>query len=428
MKAMALIQGFISFFSPCVLPLIPVYFGIFAGGLPEDAETFTQTQRLRVFRNCLLFILGVCCSFFLLGLSASVLGQLFLSRQTVFILIGGIFIILFGIYQLDVLPPLPFLEKDRHLSFSVDGKFGAGAAFLMGFFTSFGWTPCIGPTLTSILILTASETDRSEGLLLTLLYTLGFIVPFLLLGLFAGKALQLFKNLRPAIRYIKKIGGILLIVTGLLLVSGQFNRISAFFGAFAAESSWEENDASDTEGTSDGSDAIATDDGADTSGADENGTETNSDTDTSNNEEDSSGYAATDFSLTDQYGNTLSLSDYSGQVVVLNFWATWCPYCVAEMPDLQTLSEEYAEQGVVVLGVAFPGINGEGSAEEIASYLEENGITYPVLMDEEASLLYAYGITSFPYTYIINADGNIDSYIPGAVSYETLEKYVTRAF
>ena len=135
---------------------------------------------------------------------------------------------------------------------------------------------------------------------------------------------------------------------------------------------------------------------------------------------------ALDFTLTDQYGETHTLSDYQGQTVFLNFWATWCGPCKMEMPDIQALYEEWDENAgdLVVLGVAGPGIGREGSAEDIAAFLEANGYTYPVVMDDTGTLFYQYGISAYPTTFMIDPEGNVFGYVQGAVSREIMDDIV----
>ena len=112
---------------------------------------------------------------------------------------------------------------------------------------------------------------------------------------------------------------------------------------------------------------------------------------------------------------------------MINFWATWCSPCRAEMPEIQKLYEEYSREGedaLIVLGVAGPGIGQEGTEEEITDFLEENGYTYPVLMDPEGSLFADYGIRSFPTTFMIDREGNVFGYLTGQMTYEIMEDIV----
>lgn len=139
---------------------------------------------------------------------------------------------------------------------------------------------------------------------------------------------------------------------------------------------------------------------------------------------------APDFKLTDQYGKEHRLSDYKGKVVLLNFWATWCKYCVQEMPDLQKLHEKYSAQEdpqLVLLALAAPGQGGELDTEGIEAFLSENGYTYPTLMDTEGSVFATYGASSLPTTFVINREGGVFGYVPGAMTAEMLQKVVDQA-
>lgn len=135
--------------------------------------------------------------------------------------------------------------------------------------------------------------------------------------------------------------------------------------------------------------------------------------------------------LKDQYGKEHNLENYKGKVVFINFWATWCGYCVEEMPYLEKLAKAYPND-VVVLGIAGPKSNSapnnpDVSKEEIIKFLEERKVTYPVLFDETGEVFDEYGIQFFPTSYIVGADGYLASYIPGAVTESDLRKAVEKA-
>ena len=138
---------------------------------------------------------------------------------------------------------------------------------------------------------------------------------------------------------------------------------------------------------------------------------------------------AIDFSLRDQYGTLQNLAAYRGKIIFLNFWATWCGPCREEMPYIQNLYEKYLEEedsDVVILSVATPGLGGEGSQQDIEAFLNENGYTYPVIMDPEGTLLQAYGITAFPTTYMIDPEGNIYGYMPGSMDQRMMEAIIRK--
>ena len=138
---------------------------------------------------------------------------------------------------------------------------------------------------------------------------------------------------------------------------------------------------------------------------------------------------AIDFTLTDQYGQEHSMESLKGKTVFLNFWATWCPWCVVEMPDIEALYHELGEnQGdVAILGVAAPSSFDTATEEEIAAFLEEHECTYPVLMDQAGSLFVPYNASSLPTTVLIRPDGYVLGYIAGALSKEQMLDLIQRA-
>lgn len=140
---------------------------------------------------------------------------------------------------------------------------------------------------------------------------------------------------------------------------------------------------------------------------------------------------APDFTLVDQYGEEHTLSDYEGKTVFLNFWATWCGPCKREMPEVQALYEKYGnnEGDVIVLGVANPKseeypYHQDVTQPEVEQFLEDGGYTFPVVMDVTGEVFYSYGISAFPTTFMIGADGNVFGYVPGALTGDMMESIV----
>ena len=220
-------EGFLSFFSPCVLPLIPVYISYLAGnGRKINNDGTIVYERKKVFFNTLFFVLGISSVFFLLGLSFSALGFFFNKNSDLFSKIGGIIIIIMGLVQLNVIK-LNFLKMEKRIHLNIDTvKMNPLLAYIMGFTFSFAWTPCVGPALSSVLILASNSGNAFTGSLLVLIYTLGFVIPFIILGMFTTETLNFFKEKRNLVKYTIKIGGIILIIIGIMTLTGTFTTIS----------------------------------------------------------------------------------------------------------------------------------------------------------------------------------------------------------
>ncbi len=419
------LQGLLSFFSPCVLPLLPVYMGYLSGGtLKEDENGIRHYDRARVMVNTLFFVIGISFAFFLLGMGLSTLGRFFSGNQLLFVRIGGIIIILFGLYQLGILGSSRLLNSERRLPINISKlSMSPLTALVMGFVISFAWSPCIGPVLSSVLIMAASSASTSVGFLLIGVYTLGYVIPFLLVGVFTTSLLEFFGKHRGVVKYSVKVGAVLMIFMGILMFTGKLNSISSYLSQFTgAEVGVEE--------TSDDASKASYEDSAADQVSGSMKAEASSELAQEKAPQEQAKILAPDFTLVDQYGNTHTLSDYRGKIVFLNFWATWCPPCRAEMPDIQALYEKYSQDetsDVVILGVAFPNVGSETDVDGIAKFLEENGYTYPVVMDEGGTLQLPYYITAFPTTFMIGTDGSVLGYIPGSMTREIMEDVIHQA-
>ena len=421
------LQGLLSFFSPCVLPLLPLYIGYLSGGTAVKGEDGRMHyKQSKVLLHTVFFVTGVSSAFFLLGLGVSAVGGFFHSYQAMFARTGGILVMLFGLYQMGIFGISSVLGKEHRLPFRLD-RFAMSpvTALLMGFTFSFAWTPCVGPALTSVLLMAASAATKAQGFVLIGVYTMGFVLPFLFVGLFTPQLLELFKKYRGVVQYTVKIGGILMVLMGILMFTGKMNDVTGYLSRISGtqvsqtesmeESTVPEKAEADNEG---GSTEPGTG-GSESTTAEEASGETAADA--------RPVIPAVDFELEDQYGNIHRLEDYRGKTIFLNFWATWCPPCKAEMPDIQKLYEKSSTEGedaVIVLGVAAPNMGQEGSEEEIAAFMEEKGYTYPVLMDTEGELFASYGIMSFPTTFMIDRDGNVFGYVSGMLSADMMDSIV----
>ncbi|GBE06584.1 thiol:disulfide interchange protein DsbD precursor [bacterium BMS3Abin10] len=222
---LAFFAGVLSFLSPCVLPLLPSYVSYITGVSFEDLTGNADRVRVRflTLTNSLVFILGFSFVFTLLGASSSAVGGLFFQYQDYLRIIGGVLIIIFGLFVAGFLK-LDFLMRDKkvHLQFKPAGYIGT---FAVGMTFGVGWTPCIGPILGSILMYAGSAGSVTYGAKLLSVYSLGLGIPFLLSSLALNTFLSHSRKLQRHMRVIMVISGLLLIVFGILLLTDMVTRL-----------------------------------------------------------------------------------------------------------------------------------------------------------------------------------------------------------
>ena len=379
------IEGLLSFFSPCILPILPVYLSILSNSnvdmLKNGEDKFIKTA---LFKNTILFVLGISTTFFILGSSVNILSSFFSENKNYILIIGGIIIVFMGLFYVDIIKST-LLSREKRINIKIK-EMNSLSAFILGFTFSFGWTPCIGPILTSVLIMASSSSSEITANLLIIVYTIGFVLPFIIVAGFYSKLFKSIDKMKNYMGIIKKICGVILIISGLVMVfngvtninkSKQYNNIEKY------EIINDEEDNGDKE-------------------------------------------MAIDFTLKDQYGNEHTLSEYRGKTIFLNFWGTWCPPCRGEMPYIEELYNEYGKNNnyIIILGVAAPNLGREGSEEEIVNFLSENNYTFPVVMDFGGELVYKYDIRAFPTTFIINDNGEIVHKIVGAMDKENMKMMI----
>ena len=223
----ALLAGTISFLSPCVLPLVPGYLSFVAGrSVDELQEQRGHWERFAIFGTSLAFVLGFSTVFIALGASASAVGQLLLTYKNEATVIGGALIVVFGLFMTGLLN-LRWLNLDLRWVHRVEhGGGGWLTAYLLGLAFAFGWTPCIGPILGSILTVSASSTTGLSGVALLAVYSLGLGIPFLLTALFLERFLVHMKTLRRWSAPIHIGSGVILIVMGVIMMTGQLTALS----------------------------------------------------------------------------------------------------------------------------------------------------------------------------------------------------------
>jgi len=220
----AFISGLLSFFTPCILPLVPSYLIYISGITFDDTGQLIKEQRKKVFSHSLSFIFGFSFVFVTLGLSTSLLGTFFAQFHAYIIRLGGIILIVLGLFYLDIIK-IPFFNRQYVMQLE-RRPIGLAGSFIVGITFSLGWTPCVGPALSSILIMASMTKKVSHGAYLLAMYSLGLAIPFLVSSLIFDKLLALLKRYGSIARYVVKVLGVMLIILGLLLVTSYYNLIN----------------------------------------------------------------------------------------------------------------------------------------------------------------------------------------------------------
>ncbi len=377
--------GILSFLSPCVLPLVPGYISLISGVSIDRLKEGTSSRRA-VILNSLAFNAGLSVIFLVLGTTAGLVGAAITSNPWIRI-IGGIVIIAFGL-QLIGLLRITALYKDTRF-FSDEKPRGMLGSAALGMAFAAGWTPCIGPILGGIIGLAATSGGWRSGLVLSAFYSAGLAVPFLLTGLGINKFLGFYGRFRKHLHKVEVVSGIVLILVGLLVMTGQSTLLAS--SRFMA---WLPN----AEGWLKLKDPIAP--------APSTASTRNFET-------------VPDVEFQTLAGKPFRLSELHGQVVLLNFWATYCIPCREEIPALNSLQHDLEAQGLKVVGASL-----DDDAAGVNSYQKEvRKFDYEVLLGgSDAKTRFEQSV--LPTTYLIDRLGRIRQKIIGARDRATWEATV----
>ncbi len=367
--------GILSFLSPCVLPLVPGYISLISG-VSIDRLKEGASSRRAVILNSLAFNAGLSVIFLVLGTTAGLVGAAITSDPWVRI-IGGLVIIAFGL-QLIGLLKIPALYKDTRF-FSDEKPRGMLGSAALGMAFAAGWTPCIGPILGGIIGLAATSGGWRSGLVLSAFYSAGLAVPFLLTGLGINQFLGFYKNFRKHLHKVEVVSGIVLILVGLLVMSGQSTLLAS--SRFMA---WIPN----VEGLLNlRQPAPVAPPPAPTTKFE----------------------PVPDVEFQTLAGKPFRLAQLQGQVVLLNFWATYCLPCREEIPALNSLQHELRSQGLKVVGASL-----DDSVAGVNAYEKEVAkFDYEILLGgSDAKVKFAQSV--LPTTYLIDRQGRIRQKVIGA--------------
>ena len=365
------VEGVISFFSPCILPLIPLYLGYLTQNAKEVNEDGSISyQQGKVLAYTCLFILGISTTFFIAAFFQNQLAKILASYTGTIGCIGGILLIVLALIQIGIFKRITFTKEFR-LPIVIK-KMNVFTAYLLGFTFSFAWTPCIGPMLSSVMVLALS--DATMGSFYIVSYALGFMIPFLLLGLFTSTILDALKKYRAITQYCIKLGGILLLVMGILLLGNSIKQVQANKNSTIISSEM---------------------------------------------------YAGTDlelynFSLPLSNGGEMELASQFGKDTIVSFIASWCPYCKMEIEVLNDLYKE----GYNVVSIMTPKVGREVGKEELLEFIDSMDMQFPIMFDETGIVFSTFGASSLPYTCILQKDGNFlgcqAGYMEKSIFYEVM--------
>jgi cytochrome c-type biogenesis protein len=223
----AFVAGVVSFLSPCVLPLIPGYISMLSGlSMEELRGEASEKVTALIFRNSLAFVIGFSTVFITLGASATAVGRFLLSRRSIFDIVAGVIIIIFGLH-LTGLVKIPFLYREARMN-TLNTKRGLAGSFILGFAFALGWTPCIGPILSAILALAALKHTVFQGMFLLAVYSAGLAIPFLLTAFGVGKFIKFYGRFRKHMQVVEILSGVLLIFIGVLMASHRLSMLSQY--------------------------------------------------------------------------------------------------------------------------------------------------------------------------------------------------------
>jgi cytochrome c-type biogenesis protein len=389
----------------------------------------------KLFSSALAFVIGLSAVFITMGATASAVGKFLLEHRNLLAPIAGALIILFGLHLIGWLIKLPvraglvvgailvaigivlntratnsavkpiyfyaasiiflfgpsltrWLNRDVHMR-DVGGKNpGIVSGFLLGFAFALGWTPCIGPILTTVLAIAAARASVRDGIILLTLYSAGLSIPFLLTAVGVGRFMKFYQKFRKHLHTVEVCSGVLLLLIGGLIFANGLTVVSAHISGYSFESVIERSMPQSVRVW-----------------LQDNGSASGGETQQSNLQ------AAPDVTFKDLQGKDVTLSSFKGEVVLVNFWGTWCEPCRGEIPLLIDMQQQYSGKGFTILGVA---TNDEVSTVDPFIHTTQfnvNGhemlMNYPIVMGSDDIATQFGGLLGMPTSFLISRDGKI---------------------
>lgn len=408
------LEGLMSFVSPCVLPMLPVYVLYFTGGEGE-------TRRGRTLLRAVCFVLGFTLVFVLLGVFAGTLGALLVRWQRAVSIVTGVIIVLLGLHFTGILH-IGALDRTLRPAARFQPT-GCVSCLLLGALFSVGWTPCTGPMLGAAMMLAANQGSAATGAFLLLCYGLGLAVPFVLCALAIDAIKGALDWIKRHYGVINRVCGVFLIVVGVLMATGLYARLPSLLSG--AQGGSAQAVATPAPGTGLGGEPSP--DPAAGAIADEP-TDKPTPEPTASPAKEPAGPVqknmAKDFIVFDAAGETVRLSEKRGKPVIVNFFASWCGPCQREMPLFETIWQEYGER-IEFMMVDLCGA-GFDDKEDAKALVEQAGYTFPVYFDDGSHAAATYAVRSIPTSLFVAEDGELLGTWVGMIDEQSLRDYVSR--
>ncbi len=359
------LAGLVSFISPCVISIIPLYLAYFSKNDKNRIERVIKT---------ILFCFGLLSVYFIISLFINGIGAIINKYSVYLSLIAAIILVFMGLVQLDILE-IKIFKKTKDFNSDRMGSLNYLKTFIMGFLFGLSWTPCISPTLTAIITLSIASTSLLSSFYI-LIYGLGFTLPFIILSLLSDKFINALSKNQDNYKFFIKAMAVLLIILGLKMFFDSANQLSR--NTVIAPIISSKKQMSSNENKIENKAKI---------------------------------HFLEDFSISDQHDNILSNDSFKDKYLMINFMTSWCTYCKAQRPLLEELATKYQDDLNVVI-VMSDVANADGT--NIKEYAKD--FKLPVLDDKGGDLFGFFGVRAFPYAYFIGPKGEIIGSIPGAVS------------